>query len=222
MVLGIYCAGGFGSVTLALAKTLNEAEHRWEDVFFIDDTADVTSDKAQVVAFDDFLRVYSPVDGQIVIAAGEPVVRERLFEKVKKNGYSLPNLIDPMAQAKEFSKVGEGNIVLSFAYISPGNVRIGNNNIFMPFSQVSHDNRIGSHCVLATSACLSGNTTMEDRAYIGTGSKLREGITIGYDAIVGMGAIVTKSVENESVVVGSPAKEIRKNSGRVFSESKGT
>jgi len=47
-------------------------------------------------------------------------------------------------------------------------------------------------------------------AYIGAGATLLHGITIGKKSIVGAGAVVTRSVPDGVVVVGVPARVIRK------------
>ena len=46
---------------------------------------------------------------------------------------------------------------------------------------------------------------MRKGAHIGLNSCMREDIEIGEYSIVGMGAVVTKSVGDNSVVVGNPA-----------------
>ncbi len=50
--------------------------------------------------------------------------------------------------------------------------------------------------------------TIESFAIISTGSILLPGVHINEDSLVGAGAIVTKDIEKETVVVGNPAKEI--------------
>ncbi|MNN76015.1 2,3,4,5-tetrahydropyridine-2,6-dicarboxylate N-acetyltransferase [compost metagenome] len=60
--------------------------------------------------------------------------------------------------------------------------------------------------------------TIEDHVYIGTGAIIKQGtperpILIGKGAVIGMGAVVTKSVAAGSVVVGNPAKPLRKGLG---------
>lgn len=52
--------------------------------------------------------------------------------------------------------------------------------------------------------------TLNDDCWIGTGVIILPGVTIGKCAIVGSGAVVTKDVPDYSVVVGNPAKEIKK------------
>lgn len=53
-----------------------------------------------------------------------------------------------------------------------------------------------------------GKVTIEDWAYIGSGSIILPGVTIGEGALVAAGSVVTKSVRPHMVVGGNPAKEI--------------
>jgi acetyltransferase-like isoleucine patch superfamily enzyme len=51
---------------------------------------------------------------------------------------------------------------------------------------------------------------IEDHVWIGSNATILPGVTIGRWAVVGAGAVVTKDVEEFTVVGGVPAKEIRK------------
>jgi acetyltransferase-like isoleucine patch superfamily enzyme len=53
-------------------------------------------------------------------------------------------------------------------------------------------------------------TLVKRRAAIGTGAIILPGVTIGEAAVVGAGAIVTNDVEDGVVVVGNPARVIRR------------
>jgi acetyltransferase-like isoleucine patch superfamily enzyme len=55
-----------------------------------------------------------------------------------------------------------------------------------------------------------GRVAIEDYAYIGAGACIRQGtdqrpMVIGRGAVVGMGAVVTRSVAPDTTVVGNPA-----------------
>jgi acetyltransferase-like isoleucine patch superfamily enzyme len=52
-------------------------------------------------------------------------------------------------------------------------------------------------------------TTVEHGATLGSGAVVGGGIRIGRWALVGAGAVVTRDVEPESVVVGNPARPLR-------------
>lgn len=53
-----------------------------------------------------------------------------------------------------------------------------------------------------------GKITIHDWAYIGSGSHILPGVTIGEGALVAAGSIVTKSVPPHTVVGGNPARVI--------------
>ena len=53
-------------------------------------------------------------------------------------------------------------------------------------------------------------TVIEDNVWIGAGAKILPGVVIGKGSIIASGAVVTKDVENFSVVGGVPAKFIKK------------
>lgn len=52
--------------------------------------------------------------------------------------------------------------------------------------------------------------TVEDNVWIGGSATILGGVTIGKNAIVGAGAVVTKDIEPNTIVVGNPARVLRK------------
>lgn len=59
-------------------------------------------------------------------------------------------------------------------------------------------------------------TCVRRRASIGSGATVMSGVTIGEDALVGAGAVVTKDVPSFAVVIGIPARvvgDVRKRGG---------
>jgi acetyltransferase-like isoleucine patch superfamily enzyme len=53
-------------------------------------------------------------------------------------------------------------------------------------------------------------TIVENDVWIGSRVIIKQGVRIGTGAVIGMGSVVTKDVEPYSIVVGTPAKMIRK------------
>lgn len=218
MVLGVYCAGGLGGEIMELAKEINEADNRWEHFCFINDVEPTIKVRDEVLSFEEFERRYPPCMAEVLIATGEPLSRKKLYDKILRAGYALPNLIHPNATVRGIKVIGSGNVVQDFVSFSPNNVVIGHNNVFMPFTRIAHDTVIGNHCVLAAGAKNSGRVQVADCCFIGAGAMLRENIRVGENSVIGMGAVVLDNVAEKSVMGGVPARVIRKNTGAVFSQ----
>jgi serine O-acetyltransferase len=77
---------------------------------------------------------------------------------------------------------------------------------------------IGRHCTLTQGVTIGHagggshttdkNPVIGDRVYIGPGAIIIGPITIGNDALIGAGAVVTRSVPDRGVAVGNPARVI--------------
>ena len=51
--------------------------------------------------------------------------------------------------------------------------------------------------------------TVEDNAWIGGGSIILAGVTIGKGSVIGAGSVVTKSIPENCLAAGNPCKVIR-------------
>jgi UDP-3-O-[3-hydroxymyristoyl] glucosamine N-acyltransferase len=74
------------------------------------------------------------------------------------------------------------------------------------FVHVAHGVRLGRHSAVAAHAMLAGSVTIGERVWIAPSVCVRDGLTIGDDAFVGLGAVVVRSVAPGSVVMGNPAR----------------
>lgn len=79
---------------------------------------------------------------------------------------------------------------------------------------VGHNVHIGRCCHITAMAMFAGSAVLEHDVYIGPNALIMNQITIGADALVGLGAVVTKSVEPNKVVAGVPARVLRDNKKR--------
>jgi serine O-acetyltransferase len=81
---------------------------------------------------------------------------------------------------------------------------------------LSSNVRIGSHCTLAHGVTIGhgaggrgdsrAGPNIGDRVYVGPGAAVVGPIEVGSDALVGIGAVVTRSVPERGVVAGNPAR----------------
>jgi acetyltransferase-like isoleucine patch superfamily enzyme len=62
---------------------------------------------------------------------------------------------------------------------------------------------------VASGATVSGMVRVGRACYLGAGSHVIQRAAVGDGALVGMGAVVTRDVAANAVVVGNPARPIR-------------
>ncbi len=218
MVLGIYAAGGLGREVLETALLMNKSKGKWSDIFFVDDNSSITEVRGRrVITFEAFQQAFSPDQAELVIAVGEPYIRKIIREKISAAGYTLATIVHPDAYLAADANLGDGVLLCYSAMVSSGAV-IGENVYLQPGCVIGHDVTIGCDSVISTFVAISGSCQVAEQCYIGVSASIKEQIRIGAGAIVSMGAVVLRDVEEECVVMGNPARSIRKNDKhRVFS-----
>lgn len=75
---------------------------------------------------------------------------------------------------------------------------------------IGHDAHIHKNVEITAGGIIGGFDELDDNVYVGINATLRNRITIGNNAVIGMGSTVTKSVEEDVTVAGNPAKKFDK------------
>jgi acetyltransferase-like isoleucine patch superfamily enzyme len=110
-----------------------------------------------------------------------------------------------------FYEIGTGTRINSSVTITdPYLVRIGNNCAIAKSDLIGHNGIVGIAQQLYPDAVIDsvGQIDIRDNSFIGHGSIILPGVTIGPNAIVAAGSVVTKDVPENCVVGGVPAKII--------------
>ncbi|MGE0498021.1 MAG: acetyltransferase [Ramlibacter sp.] len=216
---GIVGAGGFGREVMPLAEhglqVSNGLDQESELVFVVEDQFDIPDkliNNHRVMKLSEFLSAPA-TERRYSIAIGDSASRERIANSIPTDLARPFSIYAPNHVSLSGNSVGEGAIFCSFSHVT-SNARIGrffHGNIY---SYIAHDCVIGDFVTFAPGVMCNGHVIVEDHAYIGTGVVIKDGtdrpIVIGRRAIVGMGAVVTKSVPAGTTVIGNPARPIVK------------
>lgn len=214
MDLLIYCAGGLGMEVMDLARRINLHSNRWEHLRFIDDVRSAPLFYGtEVYPFDRVLKNFPIGSFEVVIANGEPAVREKLYGKLQEHRIPLTTLIDPSAIVSDSAQIGSGVVLFGFTVVS-SQVLLSDNCLFYPHTFIGHDCRIQPHCVVAAGVNIGGHCVIGRSSFIGMGAAIRQNTAVGRHVIIGMNAAVTKQIPNDVVAYGVPAQHRRTNSGQ--------
>ncbi|MDO8607348.1 MAG: acetyltransferase [Phaeospirillum sp.] len=119
------------------------------------------------------------------------------------------SIIHPSAQVSASARLGLG-VVLYPGVVVGASARLDSHALVLANSVINHDCVVGTHSCLASGILLSGGVRIGACAYLGAGANVLPGLTIGERTLVGAGAIVTRDVEADMVVAGSPARVLRR------------
>jgi sugar O-acyltransferase (sialic acid O-acetyltransferase NeuD family) len=182
-------------------------------VFVVDHPEQNSINGYPVLAYQDWLaQLKGP--GHASIAISDGTIREHIAQRLMGDGIEPLTVRASNSVVMHNVEVAEGATLCPFVTLT-SNIRIGRHFHANLYSYVAHDCIIGDFVTFAPAVKCNGNVIVEDHAYVGTGAIIRQGtpnkpIVIGRGAVVGMGAVVTRSVAPGATVVGSPARPISK------------
>lgn len=207
----IYGASGCGRSLMPVARQQLAREQDPSEIVFIDDaqTTTTTVNAHRAMNYASFL-AEPAAQKQVLIAIANSQVREKIANRLEADGIQLWSVMADNVVLMDDAQIAAGAALSPFVTIT-SNIKIGKCFHANLYSYVEHDCIIGDFVTFAPGVKCNGNIHIHDHAYIGAGAMIRQGtpdqpLVIGTGAIVGMGAVVTKSVPAGVTVVGNPAR----------------
>jgi sugar O-acyltransferase (sialic acid O-acetyltransferase NeuD family) len=151
-------------------------------------------------------RLEGPV--RFFVGIGDGASRRRVVERWEARGHRLARVIHPRATLSPSATVAEGAVVMAGTVIQ-AEASIGKGAIVNTGATVDHDCRIGAFAHIAPGSHLAGNVEVQEEAWIGIGTSVREGVVIARRTVVGAGAVVVDDLPPDVVAHGNPCRVVR-------------
>jgi sugar O-acyltransferase (sialic acid O-acetyltransferase NeuD family) len=206
--IAIFGAGGFGREVKWLIDCINQNQQKWHFTGFYDDDLKKRKNvKTELLlgSIKDLNHINEPLG--VVIAIGNPIVKERIVNLITNKNVYFPTLIHPNCLIGNNIEIGEGTIICANNILT-SDIVIKKFVTINLACTVGHDAVIENYCSIMPAVNISGEVVMHQNIYVGTGAKIINQINIGSHSIIGAGAVVINNILPNSTVVGVPAKSI--------------
>ena len=159
--------------------------------------------KSAIIGDHSIIRHHATVEGKVVLGQGNEIYPYALIggltHDLKFNG-GEPEL-----------HVGDNNTFREYvtAHVATkGNDRtsIGSDNVFLAYSHVAHDCRVGNNLIMSSHSALGGHVEVEDHVNIGWGVGVHQFCRLGNHCMVSACSKLVQDVPPYMLADGSPAE----------------
>jgi sugar O-acyltransferase (sialic acid O-acetyltransferase NeuD family) len=205
--LVLLAASGLAREVIAL----EEARGRYDEMFLLDDDPALQGTAVDGVAVigpialaaDDF-------DGDLLICAGSGRARRAIAHRLAAMGVTssaYARVIHPNVEVPRGCSVGPGCIVLSSVVMTAA-VHLHRHVVVMPHVTLTHDDVVSDFATLCAGVALGGRVNVEEGAYLGMNSSVRQDVRVGFDSVLGMGAVLLEDLPAGETWAGIPARNL--------------
>jgi sugar O-acyltransferase (sialic acid O-acetyltransferase NeuD family) len=189
-------------------------ENKYNIVGIIDSVQDIGSDRfgykilGRQENLKELISSYH-IDGGI-ISIGDNWSRYYVYNQIVNNipDFEFVNAIHPSVIIGDTTELGVGIVAMAGCIFNP-KAKIGNFTFFATGAQVEHDNNIGDFSSISAGSLTGGYVKIGKFSAITLGVTVMDRIEIGENTVVGAGSLVIKSLPDNVLAYGNPAKIIR-------------
>lgn len=145
-----------------------------------------------------------------IISIGDNWSRYYVYDQIIKKipNFKFVNAIHPSVIIGNDVKLGFGIVAMAGCIFNPKSI-IGNFTFFATGAQVEHDCFISEFASISAGSITGGFVKVGKFSAITLGVTIMDRVEIGENTVVGSGSLVVKSLPNNVLVYGNPAKIIR-------------
>ena len=189
-------------------------DYRYKEIMFYDDVSpelpDTLFGKFKILKSQDELKAALKSNAYFALGVGIPKIRHQLNKLFTENGGIIKTIISNNASVGSFeTDIGNGCTIMDGVMIT-NNSLIAMGCLINVNTVIAHDTKIGKFADIAPNVTISGRCTIGDYVSIGTGAILLPSVNIGNNVTIGAGSVVKNHIPDNSLVIGTPGKVIKK------------
>lgn len=181
----------------------------WAEISYLDDRWPTLSACGPWQVIGAWEAVLAQTNTHAFVAVGNTNTRLAWLRRLTAENVPVTTIIHPRAVVSSHAVIGEGTLVVAGAVVNIG-ASIGMGCIINTDATVDHDCVLAEGVHVCPGAHLGGDVHVGAGSWIGIGSSIRHGVRIGVGVTVGAGAAVVADVPDGLVVVGVPARPMKK------------
>ena len=143
------------------------------------------------------------------VAIGDNHLRAKIMNELISKGMKMSTIIHPDASVLNNSPLGHGTMIHTKSVVGE-DATIGKGVIISALAVVGHDSCIGDYAHITPGVLLGGGVTIGDFSFLGLGAVVLPDVKIGKNVQVGANSLVNKDIGDNVIVVGTPARVIRR------------
>ena len=121
----------------------------------------------------------------------------------------IATLIAPTSFVSRTANIGAGCVIYPNCFVG-ANASLGDRVFVLSGSAINHDDCLEDRVTLASGVTLAGGVHIEAACYLGQACSVRQDVRIGRESLIGMGSVVLADVPPGVVMVGNPARQLRR------------
>lgn len=206
MIVG---AGDFGRELAAWLRN-DELFLGSDDVCFIDDNSAKLNGFPKIASlYAGAINDYEPsADDRLLIGLSDPPQKRKVVKLLKQRGATFSTFVHRSAILTDDCNVGEGVIICPNSVVASG-ATLSDFTMLNIGVTVGHDAIVGAFSSLMSHVDVTGWVSIGEECMLGSHATVLPHVVVGARSIIGAGSAVIRKVNEDSTVIGVPAKAIR-------------
>lgn len=201
-------AGGMGRSMYDMACNSLGYETEYVVKGFIDDNLSALDGYDNYPPVLGAINGFHPEEDEVFVCSIGGASRRKCIEEIIAKGGHFINLIHKTAYIGTNVKMGEGNILGSYARIACDSV-IGSHNLIQNYADVAHDCKLGDFNRIDCYVMMVGGTELQDETNIHTRAVLNHNVVVESNARVAAMSFVIRRVKAGTTVMGNPTTRLK-------------